>query len=349
MLNAKKTWFFIFSMLCALIIGCSDHEKKQHIPDNINISVRFNYLHKDLFEKKQDSFSLELTKIKDQYDDFFKIYVQNILNLGNIDDPALIMYLTTFCKDENVKQLYADVQKMYPNLYELQTEINKAFNRYHYVFPNHIIPNVIFFISGFNYYYHPTIPFKIVATEKSVGIGLDMYLGKKYEPYQSFGFPIYLSETMDSTYILSDVIKGWLYTEYDTLFKDNLSLIERSIEEGKLMYILHLLLPDKPEYQLFGFTESKMHWCIKEEKQIWTYLIDENLLHSNNPAVVSPFFMEGPFTKNLPKESPAKAITYIGYNIVQAYMNNYPNTPIDRLLKTTPELIFSKSKYKPKK
>ena len=56
-------------------------------------------------------------------------------------------------------------------------------------FPNRTIPEIVTIISGFTY--------KIAATEKTLAIGLDMYLGANYPYYASVQFPAYRKTTFE--------------------------------------------------------------------------------------------------------------------------------------------------------
>ena len=91
-----------------------------------------------------------------------------------------------------------------------------------------------------------------------------------------------------------------------------------------------------------------MEWCTEHEKDMWGYLIQNKFLYSNEVEVITKFTGEGPFTTGFVKESPARTGNWIGWRIVRDYMNANPKTTLDQLMtENDPQMILSKSKYKP--
>jgi hypothetical protein len=129
------------------------------------------------------------------------------------------------------------------------------------------------------------------------------------------------------------------------------TLISEMIYYGKLHYLKDLLLPETPNYQKIGYTELQEKFCLENEFQMWSYLVDEKLLYDNNIKNYQRFIEDGPFTKfylEIDRESPGRVGQWLGWQIVKSYMENNEVT-LDQLLKTEPTTIFNKSKYKPKK
>jgi len=120
---------------------------------------------------------------------------------------------------------------------------------------------------------------------------------------------------------------------------------------GKLHYLKDLLLPETPNYQKIGYTELQEKFCLENELQMWSYLVEEKLLYDNNIKNYQRFIEDAPFTKfylEIDRESPGRVGQWLGWQIVKSYMENNEVT-LDQLLKTEPTTIFNKSKYKPKK
>ena len=62
------------------------------------------------------------------------------------------------------------------------------------------------------------------------------------------------------------------------------------------------------------------------------------------------FINDGNSTNGFPKEAPAKLGCFIGWQIVQSYMDANKSTTLEQLLKNNDaQKILSESKYKPKK
>ncbi len=336
-------------LLFSLVFSChqSDDIRKEIDTEEIKVDVKFERLELDLFALT-DSFNLE--PIKAKYGSFFEVYVSRILNFGSVKDPAMKLYLSNFLKDKNVLKLYAKTQTQFPSFTQEQQALSEAFKRYAFHFKTKQIPVVTTCFSGFTYYYGNIYPKKIIVTEDHLGISLDMYLGRDFKDYLNYGFPKYFVQTMDPHYLTSDAIRGWLYTEFE--YNDSLEsdFLRKIIYEGKIHYLTDLLLPETEDSLKFGFTGAKMQWCKENEQQMWTSIVNKNLLFDKNAAIYEPYFLEGPFTKDFPKESPARAITYLGYKMIQSYMLNHPEITPEQLMKNEDyKQIFNASKYKPKK
>jgi hypothetical protein len=139
----------------------------------------------------------------------------------------------------------------------------------------------------------------------------------------------------------------WATTEFE--FKDSVNnLINNMIYEGKIMYFVNAMLPNQPDTLKWGFTGLQMKFCANNEKQMWTYIIENKLVFNTEKFRINQFIREGPFTKDFSRESPARAAVWLGYNIVTAYMNKYKNLTIRDLMYENDYMkILNNSGYSP--
>jgi len=139
----------------------------------------------------------------------------------------------------------------------------------------------------------------------------------------------------------------WSETEFE--FNDSVDdLISNMIYSGKLMYLLHALLPEQPDTLKWGFTSNQLNFCINNEKQMWTYLVSNKLLFNSDRFTVNKFIEEGPFTSDFTNESPGRAAIWLGYRIVRSYMNKNPDLTIEDLMKESNYMnILNLSAYNP--
>ena len=61
------------------------------------------------------------------------------------------------------------------------------------------------------------------------------------------------------------------------------------------------------------------------------------------PAPFSKFYLQ------LDNETPGRIGSWLGWQIVNSYMIQFPEKPLDELLKISPQKLFNLSKYKPKR
>ncbi|HPD53498.1 MAG TPA: gliding motility lipoprotein GldB, partial [Bacteroidia bacterium] len=71
---------------------------------------------------------------------------------------------------------------------------------------------------------------------------------------------------------------------------------------------------------------------------------------SADPNVLLKYAGEGPSTGGFPKESPGNIALYIGWRIVESYMERHPDVSIRQLLEEKDlNRVYQESGYKPHK
>ena len=114
------------------------------------------------------------------------------------------------------------------------------------------------------------------------------------------------------------------------------------------MYVVHTLLPLYKDSQVMDYTDNQYTWCETNEKNIWGFIIQNNLLFEKDRTKYMILTNDGPESKGL-SGSPARVGNYIGYKIVDAFMKKN-NVTIDSLMKINDAtVILKQSQYKPKK
>lgn len=349
-LTRLSRFFWLYGLSIILITSCQSNEKSTLSPqvDRV-LDLTYQYLYKDLFKNPRID-SLQLNQLHREYDDFWPIYVEHILHFGSSKDPAQILYLNNFIQAPEVTTLNQKTSEHFSQTSTYEEKLNLAFSKYKILWNDKLpIPQIIFYPSGFTYHQGHISPRKVVVTTKTLGISLDMYLGNEEPVYKEYGFPLYFRETMSHEYLVSDALRAWTYTEFDSLFtmKPGTQFIDLLLNHGKLLYFLSSIQENGFDTYVIGFPKNKFDWCVENEKQMWAQLIKDNLLFSNDPSKIEPYFTEGPFTSGFPKESPAKAVLYIAYKIVEKY--HAQNTALSawELLRTNNKQLFKHSNYKP--
>jgi len=120
------------------------------------------------------------------------------------------------------------------------------------------------------------------------------------------------------------------------------------IYQGKVMYFVKAVLPEDPDSLLWGFTANQMKFCNNNEKQMWTYLVENKQLFLTDRFTIDKYIREGPFTAGFTEESPGRAAVWIGYRIVDRYMKKNKNLSLDALMKEDDyQEILALSGYNP--
>ena len=318
----KKLIFLLISFFCFIQCKKNDAIEKVDIKKSVDLNIeRFDKLYAAATTKT-------LTDLKNQYPFLFPTQFPDSIWYAKLNDPIF-------------KELNVEVSKQFPDNSKIEDDLEMLVSRIKYYFPEEKKPRVITLVN------EVLIDKKAFYTNDLILISLDTYLGKNHKFYEPFAE--YQKANLEPHQILPDLVTNFAFRKI--MPSQDKTLISEMIYYGKLHYLKDLLLPETPNYQKIGYTAIQEKFCIENEFQMWSYLVDEKLLYDNNMKNYQRFIEDGPFTKfylEIDRESPGRIGQWLGWQIVKSYMENNEVT-LDQLLKTEPTVIFNKSKYKPKK
>lgn len=271
---------------------------------------------------------------------FYKLYLEDILRTGEVEFSQSLATASEFVSDPYMADAFLAIQEVHnPKMDEYQKELNSAFSHYRYYYPDSVIPDVIFYHSGFN--------FGIYSMDNSIGVGAEWFLGKDHPITQSLPFPQYRKNKMLPEYLSVNVVKDWCNkTLYED--KEGENLLENIIYYGKIMYLLDALMPHVPDSTKMNWTSAQIEWCEENEFRIWTELAaNQQSLFESKPFDVKKWITDGPFTSGLPQESPGMTGVWVGWMMLRDHHRRNPETPLPELLSEEAETILRS--YKPKR
>lgn len=329
--NTITILFLIISVSC----GRND---SRHIK-NIDIDLKLQRFEKDIMNVDLSDPTASVDELKNKYGNFLDLFSIEVINIGSPEAPAYKEYLQRFVTDYLINEVYEEVNEKFNDLSELKEKLTTAFKYHKYYFPEETTPQVLTYISGFNH--------SMAVTENIIGIGLDKYLGSDNDFYVQLGYEQYRKQNMQPQKIPSDAITAYAMTKY--VYNDSLdNLINQMIYNGTVMYYTKKLLPDEPDGLIFGFTPEQLSFCKNNEETMWLYLVENKLLFETDLFTIRKFIGEAPFTKDFTNESPGKAAIWIGYKIVESYMERNRKVSLQQLMENDnyPE-ILKQSNYHP--
>lgn len=318
----KKLIFLLISVFCFLQCKKKDAVEIVDIKKSVDLNIeRFDKLYAAATSKT-------LPELKNQYPFLFPTQFPDSIWYAKLNDPIF-------------KELNVEVSKQFPDNSKIEDDLEMLVSRIKHYFPEEKTPRVITLVN------EVLIDKKAFYTNDLILISLDTYLGKNHKFYEPFAE--YQKANLEPHQITPDLVTNFAFRKI--VPSQDKTLISEMIYYGKLHYLKDILLPKTPNHQKIGYTEIQEKFCIENEFQMWSYLIDEKLLYDNNIKNNQRFIEDGPFTKfylEIDRESPGRVGQWLGWQIVKSYMENNDVT-LDQLLKTEPTVIFNKSKYKPKK
>lgn len=334
-----KKGFVLFIIGASILGSCGKKNNFDIDVSNVNVDIKINRLDKELFEIDPGNIDHELTGIIDNYGEFFELYSTRIISLGSPYEKNFPGLMTGFITDYTMNKVYEKVMQVFPIIHPIENEINSAFKRYNYFFPERKIPAIYTYIGGFNQ--------SMVVADSILGIGIDKYLGKNCEFYDRLGIAKYLQQNMNPKNIPVDALRAWAITEF--VYNDSIdNLVNNMIYQGKIQFFLDTMFPNSPDSLIMSFSAEQLRWCVGNEKQMWDYLIEKKLLFSTDYLTINKHINPAPFTSGYPQESPGRASVWLGWQIVKAYMDRNSNTTLQELmLNDDYQKILTESRYEP--
>lgn len=331
------------SLIIALLLsGCSDDPLNVDVSD-IQLDLKLIRLDEAVFTAKWDSPLLTNLVLSDQYGGYYKFYTQFILNNQmDVEDPSMGKYIAGFANDKTMNEFFMASEELFgeDKFDSYLKEMEEAFKHFKFYYASESIPVIFTFQSGFNY--------KIVPNDTLLGIGLEWYIGsdnmliKRLSPQ---AFPIYEKEKMQPEYLVVDAVKGFLKVKFqDKMIMEN--LLSVMIFYGKIMYLTDAMIRDKSDAIIMNYTAEEWDWCVENEKEIWTFLAKNNLLFESSMREITKWVNDGPFTNGLPQESPSRVGIWMGWQIVNQYMNDNPKVTVQRMMEMEDNSLFLNN-YKP--
>jgi hypothetical protein len=335
----KKKLSFLLVILI-MLFSCSQERKRPDI-SGINVIVNIKRFDKDLFSGNLDSIPNHVLILKQKYGEFFDIFNYKIIQLSDYKAVGYPRLLKAYLTDFSVNQWYTKCNALFPDVKFLESGLTQAFRYYKYYFPQKSVPEVSTFIGGLSQ--------TIVTSDTCLGVALDKYLGRDCELYLEVNppMPAYLRNKMYKGKMVSDCMRGWLLSEFEKSDTAR-TLLENMVYQGKILYTLKNLIPDDPDSVTFGYEAKQIKWLERNEKNMWTYMVEKKLIYSTDQVIVKKFTDEAPFTKDFGRESPGQAGSWIGYRIVSAYMKKNSQLGIPELISESDCLkILEGSRYDP--
>lgn len=328
----------IVAGILSVIISCNKGTRDVDL-SGTDVNLNIQRFGKALFEADPSRLEEYIPVWKKEYGRFFELFNYRIIRIGSDENPGYTYLLRKFVTDYHIYQIYKRTMEVFPDLDFVRGELTDAFRHYKYYFPRREVPEIITYVSDINQ--------SVVSDSGLLGIGLDDYLGVKEPLYEQAGIYNYLVKAMYKERIASDCMRLWAMTEFE--YNDSVNnLINNMVYEGAVMYFVKQMIPIQPDSVIWGFSGNDLKFCRNNEKQMWEYLIEYKLLFSTDKFTIEKFIREGPFTKDFSSESPARAAVWIGYRIVQSYMQHHKNlTPEDLMTERDYQKILNSSSYNP--
>ncbi len=337
--NILKPKYLTYLLFLLIISSCHKERFLQGEKDK-NIRVHFQRFDQD-FNSLSDAvnFNEKTTELNAEYGRFYEIFNQGIIRLGAYNSANYNDKAQHFLCDTIYKMVYDTVQLYFNDLSTEELKLTEAFRNYKLLFPERLIPAFYTHISGFN---EP-----IVVGDSILSVSLENYLGEDHQFYKNLGTHTYILPKKNRENLPTDAMRGWLMSEFP--YEDVQStLLNNMIHEGKYLFIQSIIMPDVPPHRLIGLSQNQYMWLEKNELNLWKFTIEQQHLFSNHQLTIAKYMQDGPFFNFFGSGSSPLVGKYLGWQIVNAYMENNKDATINSLLSMKDgQKVLQISGYKP--
>ncbi|KGE87977.1 MAG: hypothetical protein ACE362_14155 [Phaeodactylibacter xiamenensis] len=345
-MSVKRMHLFAFLIAATLIWGCQTGEQ-EFIPDvsGIEAEVDIRRFDQALFQLDTNNMQAALEGLMEDYPELGDLYFSRILRANDPrmapDGPA--PYVKGFLQHEPVRNLYDSVQVHYPDLSDIEEELEQAFRFFQYYFPDEPVPTVSTLISEY-------AVAAFVYGENDLGVSLDYFLGEDY-PYQKLNprdpaFSAYLTRTFNRQHLTSKAIQTLINGLVPPPRQQR--LIDLMVNNGKKLYILDKLLPYAPDSVKLEVTGEQVEWLNDNELEMWAFFIKEDLMYETDSRKIRKFVDYSPHSPGMPEEAPGRTANWVGWQIVRAYMQRHPEATMQDLIALEDaQALLDASRYKP--
>ncbi len=333
----KANLFLCIMILSQLFISCAKSSRFEIDATKNRIEVKIKRFDSALIMLDTTNRNF-VHQLGAQFPEFLPVYTSEILNVAPNDTATIRTSFAMFLSDSTYLKVNKKTLEVFKDVSDIEEQVSEAFTYIHAYFPNVTLPEIYFFVSGFNR--------SVLLSDNFLAIGTDMYLGSDYPAYKSITYQ-YLTYNMRRESVAADVVSATLFRMFP-MKSVNDRLLDNMIFRGKIMYLQSVFMPNEKPENIMGYTKEQWEWSATNEKQIWATIIDQKNLFSTDMQLIRKYMNEAPFTGPISQDSPGRLGTWIGWRIVESYMKSNKTVGLKELIdESNSQKILENSDYRP--
>jgi hypothetical protein len=342
----KSLLLAVYSFLIITVASCSDNGDAPDVSSE-KVTLNTRRFDRDLAAIDTARIAQSLPALQQKYPDFLDFWLDNLMQFGvngHYSDTAIGVreHLHTFLTYTDFRGLFDTVAVHYPDTKNIDEPLRKGFQYYKHYYPQRSVPKIVYFISGLNNWSAITVDTTLLA------IGLDMFLGEAYPFYKAVGIPDYMGIQLRPEAAPVFAFRA-IYQDAHPFVAENRNLLDMMVQRGKEQYFLSKILPFLPDATRLGFTEAQAEWCSRNEPLVYNFFVKANMLYETNWGKVLRYVNDGPEAAGMPVESPGNVGTWLGWQIVKAYVAKHSNMSLEEVLNMNDaQRMLQESGYKPR-
>lgn len=253
------------------------------------------------------------------------------------DEMAFKLY--SLGKDTVFNELYTEVDKLYSESKALESDLGDLFGAINYYFNEWKQPEVKTFVSGFGGY-------DLIQTNKMTLIGLDYFLGPKAK-FTDQSFPSYILKYYTKEHLpikVSMAISG----QFNKVDENDQTVLAHMLYYGKAYYFTKKMFPCTTDSVICEYSSNEIKLLEDDPEFVWNHFIDKALFYNNDREAIQKYIDDRPNVFEIGENCPGRVGRWLGYKIVEGYMEEHPDVSLAMLMSETDnKKIFNQSHYHP--
>lgn len=323
---------------CVLLIlwSCGKNEEEQcaFIPDVDKEKIELDYLSLEDSLVNINSKG-ELVALLSRYPQVRDL----MLNRNQFpNDSVFINELFRRYSNPAMDTLLMETRRVFGNHEAVKSSFREAFANLYYYYPDFKVPKVKTVVTGL-------MGSDLYVSDSLIMVSLDFFLGPsgKYRP-RTYD---YLLRQYEPANIVPSTMM--IYGISDRLNKtdlDDKTVLADMIAYGKAYYFAKQMLPCTPDSVFIWYTAKETRDSKKNQDLIWARLIQDQVLYATNHMVKQKFLGERPKTLEVGPECPGRIGQFVGWQIVNAFMEENKNVTLPALMElSNARGILERSNY----
>lgn len=254
-------------------------------------------------------------------------------------DSILATRLYSLMQQPSMDSLRQDTYRKFADLADIEAAFENAFRHYKHYYPQGNIPKIQTMITG--------LYRDLYVSDSLIIIGLEYFIGQdaKYKPND---VPAYIYRRFSPDYVVPASFL-FLSEYFNRVDQEDQTLLNEMVTAGKSFYFTKAMMPCVPDSVVIGFTSEEISEVKKNEDIVWANFVQNQLLYEVNHMLKNKFMGERPNVYEIGEKCPGRVGAWVGWQIVNAYMEKNPSVTLPQLMmETDARKIFVRSKYKPR-
>jgi len=339
-MEIRKNALFFFTLFIAIILlnSCTKSSRFAIDTTENHVEVKIQRFDKDLISLDTTQLEASIHSLYSHYKEFLPIYTSEVLDVTATDTTKVSRLFVEYLTDSTFAAVNKKAVVTFGDITDIEKTVSDAYSYIHFYFPEVKLPEIYFFVSGFNR--------SVILNDKFIAIGTDFYLGSNYAPYKDFTYQ-YLLNNMRRECVATDLVSATLFRMF-VMDSSQERLLDNMLYRGKIMYLLSVFMPGEKAEDLMGYSTEQWKWCKTNEKEIWAATIDQKDLFSTDMLLIRKYMNDAPFTTPISQDSPGRLGTWIGWQIVESYMKRNDKVGLQDLMnENNYQKILEDSGYRP--